>query len=102
VSAVFSTDQNIDVSGETRVYNGVEVKGIGTANGDNVSYHFCPTCGSTIFWTFEGRPILAIAVGSFADPEFPTPSVELHTPLRHHWMRPIGGAEQFEGFRPRG
>jgi hypothetical protein len=100
VSAVFSADQNVEVSGETKIYNGLALKGVGTANGDDVSYHFCPTCGATVYWTFEGRPILAVAVGSFADPDFPAPSSELHTPFRHHWMRPIGGAEQFERFRP--
>jgi hypothetical protein len=101
LSAVFSRDQNIAITGETKVYNGLEIDGMGTANGDDVSYHFCPTCGSTVFWTFQGRPIVAIAVGNFADPSFPAPTMELHTPFRHHWMRPVEGAEQFEAFRPR-
>jgi hypothetical protein len=101
VSAVFSRDQNIAITGETKVYNGLEVDGMGTANGDDVSYHFCPTCGSTVFWTFQGRPTVAIAVGSFADLSFPAPTMELHTPFRHHRMRPVEDAEQFEAFRPR-
>ena len=101
VSAVFPRDRDVAVSGETKVYNGLDVEGVGTAQGDDVTYHFCPTCGSTVFWTFQGRPIVAIAVGNFADPRFPAPTMELHTPFRHHWIRPVEGAEQFESYRPR-
>ncbi len=100
VSAVFPEDANVEITGETKRYSGVETNGVGTANGNNVSYHFCPTCGSTIFWTFEGRPITVIAVGNFADPDFPAPTAELHTPFRHHWVQPVEGADQFEAFRP--
>jgi hypothetical protein len=100
VSAVFSEDAGISIAGTTQVYNGLEIDGVGTANGADVSYHFCPTCGSTMFWTFEGRPITVIPVGNFADPEFPAPMAELNTPFRHHWVRPVEGAEQFQAFRP--
>ncbi len=99
VSAVFPDAHGIAITGETMIYNGLESKGVGTTNGDEISSHFCPTCGSTVFWTFEGRPVLAIAVGSFADPDFPAPTAELHLPYRHHWLQPVAGAEQFDGFR---
>jgi len=101
VSAVFSDDDSIAITGETKVYNGLGTNGVGTANGDDVTYHFCPTCGSTVFWTFEGRPTMVIAVGNFADPDFPAPTAELHSPFRHHSLQPVEGAEQFEGFRPK-
>ena len=101
VGAAFSDDGSIAIAGESKVYNGLESDGAGTANGEDVTYHFCPTCGSTVFWTFAGRPIMVIAVGNFADPGFPAPTAELHSPLRHHWVQPVDGAEQFEGFRPK-
>jgi hypothetical protein len=100
VSAVFPEDADISIVGTTQVYNGLETDGVGTANGADVSYHFCPTCGSTMFWTFEGRAITVIPVGNFADPEFPAPVAELNTPFRHDWVRPVEGADQFQGFRP--
>ena len=99
VSAVFSDDGGIEIKGESSVYNGLTVNGVGTSNGDDVTYHFCPTCGSTVFWVFEGRPILVVAVGNFADRDFPVPTAELHAPFRSRWVQPIEGAEQFEGFR---
>jgi hypothetical protein len=101
VGAVFSEDQRVGLEGDAAVYNGLEVDGVGTSAGDDVTYYFCPTCGSTVFWTFEGRPVLVVAVGNFADPGFPRPTAELHAPQRHHWVRPVEGAEQHEGFRPR-
>lgn len=101
VSAVFADSEGITITGETQIYNGLVTKGVGTTDGDEIRYHFCPKCGSTVFWTFEGRPVLVIAVGSFADPDFPAPTAELHTPYRHHWVQPVVGADQFEGFRPR-
>lgn len=100
VGAAFD-DEGVSIAGETSVFNGLEVNGVGTSNGDEVSYHFCPTCGSTVFWRFKGRPTVAVGVGSFADANFPAPTVELHAPLRHHWLRPVEGAEQYEEFRPR-
>jgi hypothetical protein len=79
----------------------MEVNGVGTSDGDEVSYHFCRTCGSTVFWRFQGRPTVAVAVGSFADANFLAPTVELHTPYRHHWLQAVEGADQYEEFRPR-
>ena len=100
VSAVFA-EECVSIAGETSVFNGLEVNGVGTSNGDEVSYNFCPTCGSTVFWRFKDRPVVAVAVGSFADSEFPAPTIELHTPNRHSWISPVEGADQYEGFRPR-
>jgi hypothetical protein len=100
VSAVFSDDDHVAVTGESSIYNGLEIDGVGTSIGDEVSYSFCPTCGSTVFWRFKERPIVVIAVGCFADPDFPAPIAELHVPQRHRWMSPLDGTEQFEGFRP--
>jgi hypothetical protein len=101
VSAVFTEDQDVSIIGQTKSFNGLEVNGVGASNGDEVSYHFCPTCGSTVFWRFKGRPTVAVAVGNFADPNFPTPTIELHTPHRHHWLPPVEGADQHEAFRPK-
>jgi Glutathione-dependent formaldehyde-activating enzyme len=40
-------------------------------NGNAITFHFCPTCGSIVFWEGEGFPgYVAVAIGSFADPNF--------------------------------
>ena len=37
-------------------------------SGKALTFHFCPTCGSTVYWESEGFPgYLAVAIGNFAD-----------------------------------
>jgi hypothetical protein len=56
-------------------------------SGNAVSFSFCPACGSTLFWELSAYPgVLAIAVGSFADPQFPAPRVSVYESRRHHWI----------------
>jgi hypothetical protein len=72
------------------VFNGLE---IGDAKGSSVSDHFCPTCGSTLYWVIDGEhPIMAMTVGNLVDPGFPAPDMELHTERRHHWVPIVPGA----------
>lgn len=100
VSAHFKNNQIVGIDGESSVYNGLESDGVGTAIGNfGVSYHFCPTCGSTVYWTLERWPDLyGIAVGNFVDPGFPPPTRDVWTELRHDWIPPIPGAVAYEHF----
>ena len=50
VGAYFPADEPIEVRGETKAYNGLEIDGVGNAAGASVTYNFCPTCGSTVYW----------------------------------------------------
>jgi hypothetical protein len=52
-----------------------------------VGFHFCPECGSTVFWEPERKPeAVAVAVGSFADPSFPAPTQSVWSERRHPWV----------------
>ena len=45
-------------------------------SGNALTFHFCPTCGSTVYWESEGFPgYVAVAIGTFADPNFPAPTI---------------------------
>ena len=56
-------------------------------SGGTVSFHFCPQCGSTVYWELSGVPdVYAVAVGAFADPSFPAPRVSLYETRRHDWV----------------
>ena len=45
-------------------------------SGNALTFHFCPTCGSTVYWEGEGFPgYVAVAIGSFADSNFPGPAI---------------------------
>lgn len=50
-------------------------------------FHFCPECGSQVFYTEPDEPdLIVVAVGAFADPAFPPPTEEGYSSRRHHWL----------------
>lgn len=52
-----------------------------------LAFRFCPKCGSTVFWENERLPdIVSVAVGAFADPQFPPPVRTVWTRSKHHWL----------------
>jgi len=56
-------------------------------SGNTLTFHFCPTCGSTVYWEGEGFPgYVAVAIGNFADPNFPAPSIAVWEETRHPWV----------------
>ena len=58
---------------------------------------FCPTCGMTVFFRGEALPgVVGVAVGCFADPDFPRPRRHYWTSRRHHWLEIADGVEPVE------
>ena len=56
-------------------------------SGGIATFRFCPTCGSTVCWELDGLPgSLAVAVGAFADPEFPAPTFSVYEDRKHAWV----------------
>ena len=54
-------------------------------------FHFCPTCGSTVWYRVEGLPdMIAVAVGAFADPSFPPPHYSVYEERQHPWIALLG------------
>jgi len=55
--------------------------------GRNLEYHFCPECGSTVFWNLDAAPELtAVAVGCFTDPTFPAPTRAIWAEHKLQWV----------------
>lgn len=78
----------------------VSVSGISTQyvrrgdEGSRVTFHFCPTCGATVYYEPEGlEAFIAMPVGAFADPNFPAPSVSVYEDRMHRWVVPPPDAE---------
>ena len=73
-------------------------------DGDERTFHFCPDCGSTVFYTAgEMSDLIAIAVGAFADPSFPPPVVSVYESRRHPWVvvpETIESDAAWESLRP--
>jgi hypothetical protein len=100
VSACFADDQVLGITGDPARYNGLETDGAGVAElGAGVSYYFCSTCGSTVYFITDMLPgVHGFPVGSFVDPNFPPPVDEFWTELRHPWDAPFPDAEAHPRF----
>ena len=55
--------------------------------GARFRFRFCPVCGTNLFHTEEGDDSgVSVAVGGFADPSFPPPTVSVYDCRRHPWV----------------
>lgn len=79
VQARFATPQ-VSIAGQAQSYVRVG------DSGNSVNMHFCPHCGSTVYWQFPDSPeFIIVAVGAFADPTFPAPNISIYETRRHPW-----------------
>jgi hypothetical protein len=57
-------------------------------SGKNLTFHFCPSCGSTLWWTLEAVPgVVAVAGGSFITSQVPPPRVSVYESCMAPWVR---------------
>jgi hypothetical protein len=56
--------------------------------GSKATFSFCPKCGATVHYSVEGYDVesIAIPVGAFADPTFPSPSISVYEERMHAWV----------------
>lgn len=81
----------VTVEGQSREYVRVG------ESGSSTRFHFCPECGSTVFYRFDAIPdVVAIPVGAFADPGFPPPRVSVYEERQHPWVRLADGIEHLD------
>jgi hypothetical protein len=80
--------ENVSLSGVSSEYVRVGDEG------SRAKFHFCPTCGSTVYYEPGGlEEYLTIPVGAFADPSFPAPLVSVYESRMHSWIVPPSDAE---------
>ena len=59
--------------------------------GGTGTFHFCPTCGSSVWYTFDQQPgVVAVAIGAFADPTFPPPQYSVYEDRQYPWLALVG------------
>jgi hypothetical protein len=76
------------IAGESRSYSRP------TEAGHQFTTHFCPICGSSVYWVSGKNPgLVGVAVGAFADPSFPGPVRSVWERSRHPWAA-VGVASQ--------
>jgi hypothetical protein len=67
-------------------------------SGRKVRFYFCPTCGTSVYWEPEVRPdVRIVAVGAFADSDFPPPSASIFEATKHAWTLLPEGMKHFQG-----
>lgn len=72
----------------------VTISGISTPyvrvgdEGSEITFHFCPTCGATVYYLPQGLvpESIAVPVGAFADPGFPAPTFSVYEERQHAWV----------------
>jgi hypothetical protein len=84
VQARFPADA-VTIDGDRKIYEHV------SDSGNTGSFHFCPSCGSTLW--YHARPhqdLFAIPVGNFADRDFAAPRFSVWEERKHRWLNIIG------------
>ena len=80
VSAYFPADQ-VRLAGPSKVFSRE------SQAGRKVEMHFCPECGTTVFWEAAFMPgHVGIAVGAFSDPAFPPPTISAWERSKQPWI----------------
>jgi hypothetical protein len=72
--------ENVQIEGRSTVYERI------SDDGDARTFHFCPECGSTVYYRLAGVDAIAVPVGAFADPTFPPPMISVYDSRRHPWV----------------
>lgn len=70
----------VTIEGQAHVYVRVGEEG------RKARFQFCPTCGVTVYYEIDALPgLIAVPVGTFADPTFPPPTISVYGARRHPW-----------------
>ena len=72
--------EQVTIEGQSTTWSfpieGAEPVTFRSCDSGGATYHFCPECGSTVFWDISAAPdVIGVAVGSFTDPTFPPPMI---------------------------
>jgi hypothetical protein len=69
--------------------------------GRKLRNHFCPTCGTTVFWEADLRPeLIGIAVGAFPESDLPQPTRSVWEESKHEWVAFAHEVVRFPQGRP--
>jgi hypothetical protein len=79
--AVFFTEDQASPKGPSQTYARLG------DSGSSLEFHFCPSCGSTVFWRPAFRPgLIAVAYGCFGEDAPAGPSQAVYGDHRRAWV----------------
>ncbi len=80
--------EKVRAEGPSRQYSRIADSGF------KLTFDFCPSCGTTVYWRLDQFPdVTAVAVGAFADRDFPAPKHSVFERSRHEWVEILGLVE---------
>lgn len=76
----------------------VTVEGVAKAfvtvadSGNRITFHFCPECGSDVYYEIKGKfdGLVAIPLGAFDDPYFTSPRFSVWEERKCDWVDVVG------------
>ena len=96
MQAGFKADQ-VQVSGRFNDFSRISDE----ADRKEHVFHFCPDCGSQVFYTEPSEAdLVVVSVGSFADPSFPAPTESGYHHRRHQWLELPDSLQPYELWEP--
>ncbi|MBZ2168033.1 MULTISPECIES: GFA family protein [Marinobacter] len=79
--AYFKDDQVLEQKGEFKKFQ------FQSDSGRTNTTHFCPECGSTVFFKAEAfKGMTGVAAGCFPSPDIPEPTMAVWTRSKHSWV----------------
>lgn len=95
VGATYAKDR-VRLDGEPKVHER------DSDSGNRIRFHFCPNCGTTLYWEGERNPTLCgVAVGAFGAEAFPPPSDSIWEETMFRWLgMPVGTVHHRQGRPP--
>lgn len=74
-------EAQVEPSGESSVFRRQ------AESGRWCTFHFCPTCGATVFYAIEIRPgRITVPAGAFAEPNAFQPLASVYNAQRERWL----------------
>ena len=85
VQARWPADQ-VNIEGESKGFELV------ADSGNRAAFHFCPNCGSDVYYEINGKfdGLVAIPLGAFDDPYFAAPEYSVWEKRKHDWIEILG------------
>ena len=77
--------EQVTVQGESQAY------AHSGESGNVTRFHFCPACGSGVFYRHDHAPdTIAVALGAFDDPHAFAPAFSMYENRKHPWVEIVG------------
>ncbi|HJP68736.1 MAG TPA: GFA family protein [Sphingomicrobium sp.] len=79
-------NERVKIEGESKTWAGI------ADSGNRISFHFCPECGSDVYYEIQGKfdGLIAIPLGAFDDPYFAEPRFSVWEKRKNKWVEMTG------------